>query len=506
MKKIREVLRLRYEKGLTQRNISKSVSIGYGTVWEYLYRAKKANLTWPLPEEMDDIALDKLLFPPCYDQPKESKPLPDYEYIHKELKRKGVTLHLLWEEYCELHPKGYKYSHFCDLYREWAEKRDVWMPQQHKSGEKIFVDYAGITVPICNSDGTQYEAQIFVGTLGASNYSFAEATKTQQLPDWIGSHVRMFAYFGGCSEVLVPDNLKSGVKLPHLYDPDLNPTYQEMAVHYGIAVVPSRVRSPKDKSKVEKGVKDIETQVLSRLRNKKFFSLEELNNEIRKELDNFNRRPFQKMPGCRLSHFEELDKPYLKPLTGTPYIFAEWQKKRVGKNYHINAFGHYYSTPYTFVNEEVYVRVRENTIEIFFGTKQIASHLKSNQIGKYTTNSKHQPSNHEFYADCTPENLLYKAEKVGEDAKKWIQIVLDDKSKHPIIRNKICLGVLRLAKSYNEGRLDLACKRALQAGIFSCRSIEAMLKAGLDQLAIQKPELLALPQNHEFVRGSNYYT
>jgi transposase len=505
MKKIREVLRLKYEKGLSQRKIAQSISVGYGTVWDYLHRATKVGLSWPLPKEIDDISLEKLLFPDVKSEFKELKPIPDYDQIHKELKRKGVTLLLLWEEYFQIHPNGYRYSHFCDLYRQWAEKRDVWMPQQHKAGEKIFVDYAGVTIPIFNSDGSQYEAQIFVGTLGASNYTFAEATKTQQLHDWIGSHVRMFYYFGGCSKVLVPDNLKSGVKLPHLYDPDLNPTYLEMAAHYGIAVIPTRVRAPKDKSKVEKGVQDVETQVLARLRNKQFFSLEELNEEISRELGKFNRRPFQKLPGCRLSHFEELDKPNLNPLPATPYFFAEWQKKRVGKNYHINVLGHYYSIPYLFVKEEVEARITENTIEVFFKNNRIASHLRSNEIGKYTTNHKHRPQHHQFYADCTPENLLLKANKVGEDAKKWVQTVLDDESRHPIVREKICLGVLRLIKSYDESRLDLACKRALQVGIFNCRSIESMLKAGLDQLADQEPKVLMLPQNHEFVRGSAYY-
>lgn len=506
MKKIREVLRLKHDKCLSNKKIAKSLSIGNGTVWEYLVRAKKAGLGWPLPEEMDDIALEKLLFPFQNSQPKKSRPLPDFELMHKELKRKGVTLGLLWEEYNEVHPDGYKYSHFCDLYRDWAEKRDVWMPQPHKMGEKIFVDYAGLTIPIINSNGNQYEAQIFVGTLGASNYCFAEATKTQQLHDWIGSHVRMFSHFGGVSEVLVPDNLKSGVKLSHLYDPDLNPTYQEMASYFGIAVIPTRVRTPKDKSKVEKGVKDVETQVLARLRNKTFFSLEELNEEIRSELDKFNRRPFQKIPGCRLSHFEELDKPYLKPLPAIPYVFGEWQKKRVGQNYHINVLGHYYSTPYLIVKEEVEIRITENILEIFFKNKRIASHLRSHEIGKYTTDPKHRPPNHQFYVDCTPENLLLMADKVGEDAKKWVQTVLDDTSKHLIIRQKICLGVLRLTKSYKERRLNLACKRALSVGIFSCRSIESMLKNGLDQLAISETKVIALPQDHEFVRGSAYYT
>jgi transposase len=504
MRKIREVLRLHHEFDLSQKKIAISVAIGQATVYEYLCRAKNRGLTWPLPDDLDDDALENLLFP-VQSNPNESRALPDFEMIHKEIKRKGVTLALLWEEYIVHHPEGYKYSAFCKLYQDWAKERDLWMPQQHKMGEKLFIDYAGLTVPIYNTDGSSYEAQIFVATMGASNYTFAEATKTQQLHDWIGSHVRMLNFFGGITEVWVPDNLRCGVKSSHRYDPELNPTYLKMAEHYAVAVIPARVRTPKDKSKVEKGVQDVERQILARIRNLKFFSLEELNAAIDKLLKEFNQRPFQKMSGCRLSQFEELDKPHLKPLPPAPFIFEEWLKARVGQNYHINVLGHHYSTPYDFVKQEVIARVTENTIEIYLKNNRIASHVRSLVQGGYTTSPNHRPPNHKFHAECTPEYLLEHAKKIGGFTTKWVEIVLSDESRHLIQRCNHCLGAIRLAKSYGEKRLELACQRGLEAGLFTCKNIESILKTGLDQQSLKKAEIILLPQAHECIRGASYY-
>jgi transposase len=504
MRKIREVLRLHHEFNLSQKKIAISVAIGQATVYEYLCRAKNRGLIWPLPDDLDDDALEKLLFP-VQSNPNESRAQPDFEMIHKEIKRKGVTLALLWEEYIVHHPGGYKYSAFCKLYQDWAKERDLWMPQQHKMGEKLFIDYAGLTVPIYNTDGSSYEAQIFVATMGASNYTFAEATQTQQLHDWIGSHVRMLDFFGGITEVWVPDNLRCGVKSSHRYDPELNPTYLKMAEYYSVAVIPARVRTPRDKSKVEKGVQDVERQILARIRNLKFFSLEELNATIGKLLKEFNQRPFQKMSGCRLSQFEELDKPHLKPLPPAPFVFEEWLKARIGQNYHINVLGHYYSTPYDFVKQEVIARITENTIEIYLKNNRIASHVRSFVQGGYTTSPNHRPPNHKFYAECTPEYLLEQAKKIGELTTKWVETVLSDESRHLIQRCNNCMGAIRLAKSYGEKRLELACQRGLDAGLFSCKNIESILKTGLDQRPLKKAEIILLPQTHECVRGASYY-
>jgi len=506
MKKIREVLRLRYEANLSQKKIAISVSVGEGTVWRYLDRAKKANLVWPLPKEMNDIELENLLFPPLERNPEEAIPLPDFEKVHKELKRKGVTLHLLWEEYLEQHTNGYKYSRFCILYKEWADTRDLWMPQQHKAGEKIFIDYAGLTMPITLANGQVHKAQIFIGTLGASNFTYVEATMTQNLSDWTGSHVRMFSYFGGVSELLVPDNLKAGVTACHRYDPEMNHTYLKLAEHYQCAIMPARVRAPKDKSKVEKAVKDIETQILARLRNHIFFSLEELNKAIRELLEDFNNRSFQKIKGCRRSLYEEIEKACLKPLPSNQYSFAEWQKKRVGKNYHVEVQSHYYSAPHSLVGKKVDVRISEKVIEVFYKNERHASHIRNNDnSGKYTTIHAHRPPRHRHHAECTPEYLMKKAEEIGDNTKKLIQKILNDPSIHQSQRERSCLGIVRLVKSYQKNRLDQACKRGLEVGISSCKRLESMLKAGLEQVESQNSEAKKLPQSHEFLRGPSYY-
>jgi transposase len=479
--------------------------MGQSTVSEYLYRAKKKGISWPLPPEMDDQTLENLLFSNAFSRPENRTP-PDFKWIHKELKRKGVTLQLLWEEYFESNPDGYQYSFFCKLYRKWAKKSGLWMIQQHKAGEKTFIDYAGLTIPIYNSDGTCFDAQIFVAVMGASNYAYAEATKSQKLEDWINSHIRMSQFFGGVTEAWIPDNLKSGVKSSHRYDPELNPTFREFAKYFEVAVIPTRVRTPKDKSKVEKGVQDIERQILARLRNRKFFSLKELNIEIRKLLDEFNRRPFQKIKGSRLSLFEEIDKPNLKPLPDTPYMFVEWKRTRVGQNYHVDVLGHYYSIPYQFVKEYVEVRIGEKTIEVFLKNKRVASHIRSNEIGGKTTEPSHQPLHHRAYAECTPENLLKKAKEIGENCEKWVEAVLQDDSMHIIQRKKNCSGVLRLTKHYSSERIEMVCAYCFNVEIFTCRRFESVLKNRIDQFTRPRTEkIIPLPQSHEYVRGAAYY-
>lgn len=507
MKKIREVLRLHHELNFTQGEIAQSVKIAQSTVSEYLTRTKKLGLAWPLPEHLDDIALETMCFPFASRPAGKNQFEPDFLHIHNELKRKGVTLQLLWQEYTIACPQGLRYSRFCDLYRDWAKAHKIWMPQQHKAGEKIFVDYAGMTVPIMNTDGTSFEAQIFVASMGASNYTYIEATQSQQLHDWIGSHVRMLTFFGGCARCLVPDNLKSGVQLSHRYEPELNQTYLDMARHFGVAIVPARVRAPKDKSKVENAVQNVERQILAKLRNRRFFSLEELNEELSKLLTELNCRPFQELPGSRLSTFEETDKPQLLPLPITPYAFALWKKGTIGHNYHINVLDHYYSVHYKYIKQKIDVRITSDTIEIFYKSKRIASHIRSFDKGKYTTNPDHYPPGHKFYANCTPDNLLSEAKKVGENAENWVKTVLNDPAVYGMQKEKVCMGVLRLSKSYGNNRLDTACRRGAHLGIFSCKSIESMLKNNLEQQPLQEPEEeFVLLQDHEYIRGPNYYT
>ena len=354
MRKIHEVFRLKFACGLSDRQIARSCQVARSTVGEYLRRFTQAGLSWPLSSDLDAAALERLLFPALPVIPVSDRPVPLWVHIHQELRRKGVTLALLWEEYRASHPQGYHYSWFCDLYRAWHGKIDLVMRQDHRAGEKLFVDYAGQTVPIVDRRTGEilFDAQIFVAVMGASNYSYAEATRTQTLPDWIGAHVRTFAFLGGVPEIIVPDNLKSGVTKPCRYEPDINPTYHAMAAHYGTVVIPARVRKARDKAKVEGGVLLVERWILAALRNRTFTSLAELNEAIRGLLTRLNERRFQKLPGSRRTMFETVDRPALRPLP-TPYTFEEWSYARVGIDYHVEVDGHYYSVPYALVKKQV---------------------------------------------------------------------------------------------------------------------------------------------------------
>ena len=325
MRKIQEILRLKWGCGLSARQIARSLKIARSTVAEYLRRAEVAGFAWPLPEELDETAIERLLFPPQPFIPVYERPLPDWVKTHKELRHKGVTLFLLWQEYKAVYPEGFQYSRFCELYRLWTGKLALSMRQDHKAGEKMFVDYCGQTVPVKDKiSGKSREAQIFVAVLGASNYTYAEATWTQGMQDWVGSHVRAFEYFSGTTELVIPDNLRSGVKKPCWYEPKLTATYEDMLTHYGTAAIPTRVRKEKDKAKVENAVLVTERWILARLRHHTFFSLRELNAAIAKLLEDLNRRPFKKLPGSRRSLFEELDRPVLKPVPSPRDVYAEW--------------------------------------------------------------------------------------------------------------------------------------------------------------------------------------
>ena len=506
MRKIKEVLRLRFEVGLTYEAIAQSCNIGHTTVGEYLKRAKEAGLTWPLPENLDDATLEKLLYSRLPD-PAVKRPMPNWECVHKELKRKSVTLFLLWQEYKETYPDGYEYSWFCRNYKEWSGKIDVTMRFNHRGGEKLFVDYAGHSIPIIDKrTGEIRDAQIFVATLGASNYTYAEATWTQTLPDWIGSHTRTFRFLGGVPEIIVPDNLKTGVNKPCRYEPDLNPTYQDMASHYRCAVIPASIRSPKDKAKVETGVKTVEQWILARLRNMTFFTLTDLNKTIRSLLHDLNSRPFQKMSGTRRSMFEELDQPALKSLPPQPYAYAEWKKAKPHIDYHIEAKGFYYSVPYQLAKKEMEVRITQNTIEIFYKGKRVASHKRSYDPSKrYITVPEHMPKSHQKYLDWTPQRIIHWASKAGTATAQTMEIVMKSRA-HPQQGFRSCMGIMSLGKEYSEKRLEAACSRALAIGSPSYKSIQAILKKGLDKLPLQKEvQQQSSFINHSNIRGPEYY-
>ncbi|MEZ5519269.1 MAG: IS21 family transposase [Gammaproteobacteria bacterium] len=505
MRKIKEVLRLKWVSGLSNRKIAASCGIGRPTVSEYLRRAESAGLRWPLPDDLDEARLERLLFPPPPDLPAQQRGIPDWANIHGELKRPGVTLFLLWQEYRQAHPDGYQYSWFCEHYRAWQGKLDLVMRQDHRAGEKLFVDYAGQTVPVIDqTTGEVRQAQIFVAVLGASNYTYAEATWTQSLPDWIGSHVRTFRFLGGVPELVVPDNLRAGVSRAHRYEPDANPTYQDMASHYGVAILPTRVRKPRDKAKVESGVLVVERWILASLRHRQFFSLTELNAAISDLLGKLNARSFRKLPGCRRDHFEQLDRPALRPLPAEPYVYAEWKKARVHIDYHVAIDGHYYSVPCALVKKEVEVRMTRHTVECFYRGNRVASHRRSDQKGRHTTLTAHMPESHRQAGEWTPERLKRWAAKTGPATEKLIQVVLASRQ-HPQQAYRSCLGILRLGKAYGDERLEAACRRALILGSCRYKSIESILKLRLDEQPLEGQQELALPDAHDNIRGPAYY-
>ena len=505
MRKIREILRLRYECKLTYGKIATSCGIGRTTVSDYLNRFEASPLGWPLPLDIDDTQLEQQLFPSVQINYSTKRARLDWQYIHGELRRKGVTLMLLWQEYKEQYPDGYQYSQFCHLYRQWAGRIDTVMRQEHRAGEKMFVDYAGQTVDVYDLPTKQNrKAQIFIAALGASNYTYAEATWTQTLPDWIASHCRAYDYIGGVPEITVPDNLKSGVKNPCFYEPDLNPTYLDMARHHGTAIIPTRVAKPKDKAKVEVAVQIVERWILARLRNHKFFSLQQLNESIEKLLTELNQKPFQKLPGSRQSMFDAIDKPALKPLPQHFYQFAEWKSARVNIDYHIEVDRHYYSVPHQLIKKEIDVRITSNIIECFYKNKRVASHIRSYQQAWHTTVKDHMPKSHQKWADWTPDRFIRWAEKIGPQTTQLIMTVMSSRP-HPQQGFRSALGILRLAKSYGDHRLEAACKRALMIGSSSYRSLASILKHGLDQKPLDEPPKDKPAILHTNVRGSQYY-
>lgn len=503
MRKIREILRLA-ATGLSSRQIAASVGIARSTVAECLRRAEAAQIAWPLPDEMDDGALERRLYPPPTAST-AARPTIDFAAVQRELRRRDMTLFLLWQEYKERDPEGYQYSRFCDLYRAWLGRVDAVMRQTHRAGEKLFVDYAGQTVPIIDrATGEIRQAQIFVAVMGASNYCYAEATATQTLPDWLGSHVRALECLGGCPAIIVPDNLRSGVNRACRYEPDLNPSYQQWADHYGVAVIPARVRKPRDKGKVENGVLLIERWILARLRRQTFFSLAQLNREIARLLEAVNAQPFRKLPGCRASQFAEIDRPALRPLPAQRYEFAEWHKAWVGPDYHVALDEHYYSVPYALIGHEIELRVTASTVECLHRGQRVASHLRSSVKRHHTTVNEHMPSHHRHQAEWTPERLTRWASETGAPVAAAVTAILHSR-RHPEQGFRAALGVLALKKTYGIERLRAACERAVRMNAASYRSIAAILKSGLDQQAPNTQIDLTLPERHDNLRGADYF-
>lgn len=504
MRKILDILRLHHSDGLSNRKIASSLGISAGSVSYYLCRARVAGVEWPT--DLSEETLYERLFPKALDIKKSHRSLPDLAWIHKELKRKGVTLLLLWYGYRSQHPNGYGYSQFCEHYRRFTGVLKPSMRLTHYAGEKLFVDYSGLTVNWVDKEtGVLQVAQVFVAVLGASNYTYVEAATSQNLRHWVAAHIRAFEFFGGVSTCLVPDNLLSGVTKAHLYDPDTNATYQEMANHYSTAVIPARVRAPKDKAKVEVGVQGIQRWILAPLRDHTFFSIVEINAAIEPLLKAYNEKPFQQLTGSRHSQFIEIDKPALKPLPAQRYQFAQWKKARAGIDYHISFEKHHYSIPWRHLGEVIDVRITERTIECFFKGVRIALHPRESKPG-HTTTHEHMPKAHQDYAQWTPERLHTWALSIGANTAKLIDEVIG-LYKVPQQGYRSCLGILRLSKQYGVERLENAALRALYIGATRYKSVESILKNGLDKQPLPASTIAAasITIDHENVRGSTYY-
>ena len=505
MRKIRDVLRLTFAEGLSRRQVGLSLDMPFTTVADHVARAIAAGLSWPLPDDLDDRGLEELLFPPVAPST-VPRPAPDWGYVHRELKRKGVTLQLLWLEYRETHPDGYGYSQFANLYRHWRGRVDVVMRQHHRAGEKLFVDFAGQQVPIYDrrSGEVSLRAELFVAVAGASSYLFAEALASQELLHWVTGHTHAFQAMGGCHEIVVCDNLRSGVTRPHRYEPDVNATYQEMAAHYGIAIIPTRTYRPRDKAKVEAGVLLAERWIIARLRKSKFYSLAEANAAIRSCVEVINARPFKKMAGSRRQLFIELDRPALRPLPPEPYEFATWRKAKVNIDYHVEADRHYYSVPYQLVGKVVDVRSSSSTVEAFFNHKRVASHLRSFVKHRHTTDPAHMPESHRRYARWTPSRIISWAANTGPSTAKLVEEILASRP-HPEQGFRSALGIIRLADRYTAPRVEAACGRALHLRSYSYRSVESILSHGLDAQPLPEPRTTRAHPRHHNVRGSTYY-
>ena len=504
MRQIRNVLRLRFAEKLSVRDAAASLAMARSTVADYLNRARVAGLSWPLPEEMDDDELERRLFPDVA-KPTLHYPQPDYEVMKKELAHKGVTLQLLWFEYREENPGGYGYSQFCERYRIWRRHQSVVMRQDHKAGEKLFVDFPGLRIPVYDAATLEldFEAELFVSVLGASSYLYAEALRSQELIHWVSAHANAFDFYGGVPDIVVSDNLKSGVTTAHRYEPDVNATYQEMAAHYATALIPARPYKPRDKAKVEAGVQLAERWIIAVLRHRRFTSLAELNEVIAGLVTRLNDKPFKKLEGSRSSLFLELDRPVLRPLPATRYEFATWRRAKVNIDYHVEVDHHYYSVPYQLSGSVVEVRLTNATVEVFAKSRRVASHLRSYQRGRHVTESAHMPDSHRRYLEWTPGRIVSWASKNGPATALFIEELLHSRP-HPEQGFRSALGVMRLAKKYSPERLEAACERALQLKSFSYKSIESMLKHGLEQ----RPPRATSPRTHvahRNIRGPNYY-
>lgn len=510
MRQVKEILRQKLVLGRSHREVARSLGVSIGGVGETVIRARNAGLTdYAAVEQLAEEELEQKLYGPRITT-RQERPLPDPAWIDTELRRPNMTLMVLHLEYLESHPDGYRYTKFCNHYRTWKKRQGPTMRQVHRAGDKQFVDYAGSKPHIVDRNtGEVMKVELFVAVLGASNYTYAEATRSQKSRDFIASHIRSFEFFGGVAGAVVPDQLKSGVTDPCRYEPGLQRTYEELMCHYGTAALPARPRKPRDKAKVEAGVLVAERWILARLRDQTFYSLNELNERIAELLEELNGRTMRAYKASRRALFERLDKPALNPLPDKRFVYGEWKLCALNIDYHFEYDSHYYSVPFQLLAQgdtKLDVRATATTVEAFVRNGRVASHARSYQPGRHTTNPDHMPKAHRAHAEWSPTRLIRWATKTGPETATLVAAILASRP-HPEQGYRSCLGIMRLAKQYGDERVEAACARAVAVNARSYKHVAAILKNGLDRL--EPPRAPAANNNnnveHENVRGADYY-
>lgn len=507
-RRIKEILRLHFDEKRSNREVGASVQKSASVVHDCLKRFEVSGMTWPLTQEVDDEELERRMYVTPERGLAKQMVEPDFGYVHKELSRKHVTLALLWQEYRAAHGEAsYQYSWFCERYRQWARPLRAVLRQQHKAGDKTFIDWSGDGIEIVDRDtGEVREAPLFVATLGASGYTFAKAAPSRESVHWLRLHCEMFEYFGGVTAAVVPDNEKTGVRSPCRYDPDLNPTYAAWAEHYNTAVFPARPRKARDKAIVENAVLNAQRWILARLRNHTFFTIEDANAEIASLVNDYNSRPLQKVAVSRTDLYESIDRPAIKPLPARRFEPFCWSKATVNIDYHVVVDKHYYSAPYTLIGQKLEARWTGSTVELFHKGRRVASHQRSFVPWDWTTTDEHRPEKHRAHLAWTPERIIAWAQKIGSQTAALASQILQAKS-YPEQGYRACLGVMRLGKKYGEERLEAACARAVALDSSSYRTVKSILQSGADRLPggpSLAPKQLNLPR-HENIRGPDYY-
>lgn len=505
MRKTKEILRMRLGESRSLREVSMSVQVSPSVVHDCVVRFKASGLSWPLDEGIDDAALEERLY--RVKPAQGGRPEPDYQQVHKDLRHKGVTLYLLWQEYKQAHLEdGYQYSAFCHQYRRWQKPLEAVMRQEHKAGEKAFVDWSGNGIKIRNlATGEEWEAPLFVGVLGASGYAFCKAAASREMRHWIQMHIEMYEHFEGVPAVTVPDNEKTGVTSPCRYEPDLNRTYMALAGHYGTVVIPARPGKPRDKAMVENAVLNAQRWILAALRNHVFFTLAQANTAIAEKLQEYNGRAYQKLGVTRREQFEEIDRPVLRPLPAQRYEFDEWSKPTVNIDYHVVVDDHYYSVPYALIGQRLEARRTASMVELMHKGRRVASHTRSYVKGKATTLAEHMPRSHREHQEWTPSRLLAWAGKTGPQTRQLCELIMQGKP-HPELGYRACLGVMRLAKKYGVDRLEEACGRAVALGAANYKTVNTILVCGADLLPAAPSAAANRPMPpHENIRGADYY-